>query len=138
MTLFEECLLALDGSTKLSNNETLEVYNLMAELFPITSWGRIDWEKVERKQRLQCSNILFKIEDVDLDAEVYIIWDEVTLPAVKTNLKKVLSVIDDVTAVSFDTWIFCHEDKYVIEFYHESDIQIGWKLQGSSAYRSID
>lgn len=32
MTLFEECLLVLDDSTKLSNNETLEIYNLMAEL----------------------------------------------------------------------------------------------------------
>ncbi len=128
MTLFEECLLVLGDSTELSTNETLELYNLMAESFPMTSWGRIDWGRVERKQRLQYSNLLSKIGDVDLNEEVYIIWDEVTLPAVKTNLKKALLVIDDVTAVSFDTWIFCPEVKIVIEFYHESDIHIGWKV----------
>ena len=128
MTLFEECLLVLGDSTELSTNETLKLYNLMVEWFPMTSWGRIDWGIVERKQRLQCYNLLSKTEDVDLNEEVYIIWDEVTLPAVKTNLKKALLVIDDVTAVSFNTWIFCPKGKLVIEFYHESDIHIGWKV----------
>jgi hypothetical protein len=37
---------------------------------------------------------------------VYVIWDEGTLPIIQTNLDKVFEAIDDVTAVSFDIWIF--------------------------------
>ncbi|WP_420196687.1 hypothetical protein [Caldibacillus thermoamylovorans] len=37
---------------------------------------------------------------------VYVIWDEGTLPIIQSTLYKVFEVIDDVTAVSFDTWIF--------------------------------
>ena len=58
---------------------------------------------------------------------MYILWDEVSLPAVRTNLVKAIDVVDDVTAVSFDTWIFCSSENYVIEFYHENEIRVGWK-----------
>ncbi|WP_308728038.1 hypothetical protein [Bacillus sp. MYb209] len=50
---------------------------------------------------------------------VYIIWDEASLPIIKTNLHQILQVIDDVTAVSFDTWIYSQDVGYVIEYYHE-------------------
>lgn len=56
---------------------------------------------------------------------VYIIWDEATLPIIKTDLHQVLQVIDDVTAVSFDTWIYSPDTGYVIEYYHDGEIRIG-------------
>lgn len=61
----------------------------------------------------------------DLSTPIYIIWDEATLPVVKSNLPSVLEVIYDVTAVSFDTWIFSHVFEYVVEYYHEGETTIG-------------
>ncbi len=58
--------------------------------------------------------------------EVYIIWDEVNLPIIKTDLFSVIDVIYDVTAVSFDTWLFSVDEKSIIEFYHEGEIKIGF------------
>jgi hypothetical protein len=58
-------------------------------------------------------------------AVVYVIWDEGTLPIIKSDLQKVLEVIDDVIAVSFDTWIFSSELGYVIEIYHEGEVWVG-------------
>ncbi|UYX52452.1 hypothetical protein M3Y14_29355 [Bacillus thuringiensis] len=58
---------------------------------------------------------------------VYIIWDEASLPIIKTNLHQILQVIDDVTAVSFDTWIYSQDVGYVIEYYHEGEVRIGDK-----------
>jgi hypothetical protein len=36
-----------------------------------------------------------------------------------------IEVIDDVTAVSFDTWIFSLASGYVIEIYHEGEVWVG-------------
>ena len=52
-------------------------------------------------------------------------WDEATRPAVKSDLHHVLNHIEDVTIVSFDTWLFSPAEKYVIEFYHEGEVTIG-------------
>ncbi|WP_456264107.1 CDI toxin immunity protein [Clostridium sardiniense] len=54
--------------------------------------------------------------------EVYIIWDEVNLPIIKTDLFSVIDVIYDVTEVSFDTWLLSIDIKEVVEFYNESEI----------------
>ncbi|WP_418655553.1 CDI toxin immunity protein [Bacillus nitratireducens] len=48
----------------------------------------------------------------EYNKKVYLIWNEGKLPIGKTDLDKVFEVIDDVNAVSFDTWIygFCCEN----------------------------
>ncbi|WP_232223986.1 hypothetical protein [Anoxybacteroides tepidamans] len=58
---------------------------------------------------------------------IYVIWDEGTLPIVQSELNKVFEVIDDVTAVSFDTWIFSPHSGYVIEIFHDGEVRIGLK-----------
>ncbi|WP_237071922.1 hypothetical protein [Priestia flexa] len=58
---------------------------------------------------------------------VYVIWDEGTLPIIQTTLDKVLKDIDDVTAVSFDTWIFSPSTGYVIEIFHDGEVRVGFK-----------
>ncbi|MGQ0437679.1 CDI toxin immunity protein, partial [Bacillus sp. B-TM1] len=60
---------------------------------------------------------------------IYIIWDEASLPIIKTNLHQILQVIDDVTAVSFDTWLYSPNLGYAIEFYHEGEVRIGNKKE---------
>ena len=44
---------------------------------------------------------------------------------VKTNLHQVLNVIYDVTAVSFDTWIYSLYMGFIIKYHHDGDIRIG-------------
>jgi|WetSurMetagenome_2_1015567.scaffolds.fasta_scaffold334507_2 hypothetical protein len=126
MTLFEECLVALgNNAVVLSEKETSTIFEQMAKNFPITTYGRIDWPNIKHvKQISSIEEILLQIETKN--DEVYILWDEASLPALKTNLSIALSVIDDVAAVSFDTWVYNPNTGYIIEFYHENEIAIGW------------
>lgn len=129
MTLFEECIEALGkDAILLPISERGNLIKLLIERYPLTFYGRIDWDKVDRKFNIGTVNdIKIEMEKLgcNLDSEVYIIWDEATLPIVKTTLQQAIDSIDDVTAVSFDTWIFCQSIGYVIEFYHEGDITLG-------------
>ncbi|MBN2908783.1 hypothetical protein JQC72_04505 [Polycladomyces sp. WAk] len=131
VTLFEECIHALGENCKvLSKEETNRLFSKLGEKFPFTSWGRIDWEKVDNRLYLASSDEIiryFKRETNPFNGIVYIIWDEAALPAVKSDLQTILQVIDDVTAVSFDTWLYCPSDEYVIEFYHEGEIVLGMR-----------
>lgn len=130
MTLFEECILALGNDNEaLCATETKNVFSDMCNLFPMTKWGRIDWENVcGQFEQVSKKDILTQLNRVyhDIDTRVYILWDEVSLPTIRTDLNKVINAIDDVTAVSFNTWIFCPSANYLIEFYHENEIRVGW------------
>lgn len=47
----------------------------------------------------------------------------IVLKEIETNeLFKIVSNLDDVTAVSFNTWLFDIDSKLVIEFYHDEEI----------------
>ena len=49
MTLFEECLRALGkDAVTLSQEDTKKNFEDMETIFPFTSWGKIDWNKVDR------------------------------------------------------------------------------------------
>lgn len=126
MTLLEECLEALkDNYTIVSDDEKIKILNKLENKFPFTRWGRIDWDKIIKKDEVD--NILeVKEKLLNSNMEIYIIWDEVNLPIIKTDLFSVIDVIYDVTAVSFDTWLFSVDEKSIIEFYHEGEIKIGF------------
>jgi 2-hydroxy-3-keto-5-methylthiopentenyl-1-phosphate phosphatase len=127
MTILEECLEVLgNDAIVLSEKETQNISDEMEQMFPVSNWGRIDWEKVKRKIDLDSSSNI--IEYLNMDGFVYIIWSEGTLPVIKADFRKVIEVIDEVTAVSFDTWLLNPNEKWVIEFYHEGDIMIGYSM----------
>lgn len=136
MTLFEECILALDGQVLIMNNEQTKVlFEKLITKFPMTQWGRIDWNQVSNKLvEIKEYDILTKLSEIgfEVSKEVYILWDNAELPAIKSNLLKVLDVLDDVAAVSFDTWIFCPGNQFVIELYHDDAgvVSIGWIEKG--------
>jgi len=46
--LFKECVEKLNP-TILSDQESEEMLKLFETLFPITKWGKIDWEKIDKK-----------------------------------------------------------------------------------------
>lgn len=125
MTLFEECLNAIgENAIILSEKQTSDIFENMSNNFPITEWGRIDWDKLLKKKKITSIDEIIK--NLDTKEEIYILWDEASLPSVKTNLENILNVIDVVTVVSFDTWLYSPKKGYVIEFYHENEINIGW------------
>ncbi|MFJ7819264.1 hypothetical protein ACIQYX_26045 [Bacillus toyonensis] len=128
-TLLDECIEALGENIVVFEGEEREkILDSFENSFPITSWARIDWAKFRDFQ-----NIVY-LDDIEaylnkrycLDSYiVYIIWDEASLPIIKTNLHQILQVIDDVTPVSFDTWLYSPDLGYAIEFYHEGEVRIG-------------
>jgi len=126
MTLLEECLTALEGNALvLSKEESKKIFDNFIKSIPMTPWGTIDWKNTKQVKRILSINNLKHHIPLNKN-EVYILWNEESLPAIKTNIDNVLKVIYDITAVSFDTWIFCPKNKYVIEFYHENEVHIGF------------
>jgi hypothetical protein len=129
MTLLDECIEALGEDAEiLMNSEKEKVLDALESSFPFAEWGRIDWDKVSKRENVNTvDDIIAYLENCyqNFDPVVYIIWDEGALPIIKSDLKKVLEVIADVTAVSFDTWIFSPTSGYVIEIYHEGEVWIG-------------
>lgn len=124
MTLFEECLQALGPSSKVVDvQKSQEIFRKFEGTFPITKYARVDWSKIEKK--VSISSIPEITENVDENLEVMILWDNARLPVVSSTIKEVISVIDDVTAVSFDTWLFSPQEKIVVEFYHEGQVTLG-------------
>ena len=127
LDLFDECLEALGEQKEILSEElTVKYFNSLSKQFPITSWARIDWEKVKNKKRIEYSDELFKwLKDNGIaDTSVIILWNPSDDPAVKTTLENALAVIDDVTAVGSDTFMYS-ELGYVIEFYHDGEVTVG-------------
>ncbi|ASI78539.1 hypothetical protein PDR89_04015 [Bacillus cereus group sp. Bc002] len=128
-TLLEECIEALGEDIEiLENTQGKMVVKSFENAFPITQWGRVDWSNIENY------GDLYNEDEIKLYLQncfgtysqtVYIIWDNARVPVIKTNLHQVLNVIYDVTAVSFDTWIYSPDMGFVIEYHHDGDIRIG-------------
>ncbi|GCE22693.1 CDI toxin immunity protein [Dictyobacter kobayashii] len=130
MSQVEACLRSIGQDARpLSKEQTATMVNQFMLRFPFTNWGRIDWSQIA--SQLDIENIAEIIPGLqraqkNLQAPVYIIWDNATVPSVESRLPQILEHLDDVTAVSFDTWLFSPVVGYVIEFYHEGDIKIGF------------
>lgn len=128
-TLLEECIEALCEEIEiLETNQGKMIVKNFGNAFPITSWGRVDWSNIQNYGDLYNEDeIKVYLQNCfgTYSQTVYIIWDNARVPIIKTNLHQVLKVIDDVTAVSFDTWIYSPDIGYVIEYHHDGDIRIG-------------
>jgi hypothetical protein len=131
MSLFDECIEALGEIVHvLSDSEREQVLRDFENSFPFTEWGRIEWEKVTYHAKVNTVDEIISFLNQNIDEYsnvIYVIWDEGTLPIIQSELNKVFEVIDDVTAVSFDTWIFSPSSGYVIEIFHDGEVRIGLK-----------
>lgn len=133
MSLIDECLQALDGeATLLPEKEGKDILHQLTQMFPFTRWGRIDWPQVRQHVEMDSVSEVLPVllnKGSNTHVAVLIVWDEATKPVMESNLYTVLSHIEEVTIVSFDTWIFCPTEHYVVELYHEGDITVGWSEQ---------
>lgn len=130
MTLLDECLEALgENKVILLESETTSIFKSFSSRFPITRYGAINWDEISNKYYISKLNDITSIIESkknDVGKEIFILWDEASLPCIKTDLDSVLNVIYDVTAVSFDTWLYSSQNNYVVEFNHNGKIVLGF------------
>ncbi|MFV0543018.1 MAG: hypothetical protein ACK5L8_04930 [Marinicella pacifica] len=125
-SLFDECLDSLLNRVNILNDDESDI--LVEEFessFEITTYGRVDWQNVIQKHFLSDISDVLNLDKVANDDEIFIIWDDASYPVVRAKLMDVLNSIEDVIAVSFDTWLYCADKKYVVEFYHEGQTTFG-------------
>ncbi|WLR41740.1 hypothetical protein LC087_12810 [Bacillus carboniphilus] len=131
MSLFDECIEALgeDVDILLERDRELLLRDFERS-FPFTEWGRIQWNKVLKHVEVNTFDEIVSFINQNINEYnnvIYVIWDEEILPIIQADLNKVFDVIDDVTAVSFDTWIFSPSTGYVIEIFHDGEVRVGLK-----------
>ena len=127
--LFEECLEALgDHVSILSNEESEAMYQKMQSQFPFLYWGRIDWNKVSYKYKVEdTANIASMIKDAFKvhDDAVYILWGYGEYPVIRTDLNAAMHAIESIRMVGADQWLYNPHDGVITEYYHEGDVMIG-------------
>jgi len=133
MTLFDECIEALKKVGEvivLSEEETNEIINEFEESVPSDPLvARVDFTQISRKKEIvDDEDILEELykNNVNVNEPVYVFWNDADLPAIQTSIKNVINVIEDVISVSFDTYIFCPKERYVVEYYHEGEAFLGF------------
>ena len=101
--------------------------------FPIAFWNRIDWKngrvnrvEINEQEIKNVSSILFS-KGFDISTPIYIFWGYDSHPCIKTKLTiELLSNIKEIVWLGNDLYIYCPTQKYVIEFFHDDTVNIGW------------
>lgn len=121
--LFEECITSLNECNILSLKESEVLFNQVKNNFPMTSYGCIDWKCVSKSIVIEHISDIYNIFNDCY--EYYILWDQKDIPCVSCKIATIIENIDDVLAVSFDTWVLSKDKKEIIEFSHEGKIVYG-------------
>ncbi|MCR8630882.1 hypothetical protein [Paenibacillus radicis (ex Xue et al. 2023)] len=128
--LFNECVESLgDATIVLSEESGRMIMHELVSIFPLASWGRIDWSKVERKIKVNSPTEIINILGKELDGNdtyFFILWGYSDSPCLKAKLGRIIQYVDGVMRVGTDQFVFCLENSVVIEFYHDGDITIGF------------
>ena len=127
--LFRECLEVLNVSM-IPETESELIGNVFENTFPITTWGKIDWEKIDHKIEIDYDpkDIVPSLEKLfgrKVNTEVYILWSSARYPVIKANLHDIVQHFDDVTCVSFEKFIFNFELLYILEILSSDKMTIG-------------
>lgn len=119
--LFQECVAALgDGVIVYSEDKTTEMYEWFEELFDFTSSGRMIWDRFSHSH-ITLPQLQERFSS--MEEEVYVLWSHDPNPLIRCRLATILEHIEDVLAVSGDTWLW-KPDHLLIEFSREEDIRI--------------
>lgn len=101
--------------------------------FPISFWNRIDWEngRVNRieinEQEIKNISSLLISKGFNTSIPIYIFWGYDSHPCVKTKLtNELLHHIEEIVWLGNDLYIYCPTQKYIIEFFHDDTVTIGW------------
>ncbi|WP_043930657.1 CDI toxin immunity protein [Bacillus sp. EB01] len=115
----------------LTKEEGDQIMDEFVQMFPVAWWGRIDWEKMKNKVKVDdwtpeaISNVL-RSQGCDLTQEAYLLYSSGDYPFVKTSVQRILSNLPELSWIGWDQFIYCPKSKYVIENFHDGDLTIGW------------
>lgn len=131
--LLQEVFGELELFEILDSNTTNSIVEDFSENFPIAFWNRIDWKnaivnRVElNDQGIKSIPSLLISKEFDTSIPIYIFWGYDNHPCVKTKLtEELLSNIEDIVWLGNDLYLYCPTQKYVIEFFHDDTVNIGW------------
>ncbi|WP_417354466.1 hypothetical protein [Flavobacterium sp.] len=123
MNLFEECVELLGSSCRvLDKTETATVFKKFENSVLITWYGRIDWEKLSGFEEIQTLKEI--LNHISAEDKCLVLWNDMSLPVIETTVASFLENIDDVLAVSFDTWLIVKSKNVIIEFFHDRLIKL--------------
>lgn len=112
MTRLKSLIDHLEVLNKLQSSQIEELILAKIRFLPN---GVIDWESYPNSIAvLDFEKTSAKITN----KSCYIMWDEGTLPIVKTDLDSIKKNLFDVTRIAFDTWIVGENFEWVFEFHH--------------------
>lgn len=114
--LYKECINALEVVTILDESSSDSLSEKMFNSFEFDDASTVDWRTYPDHQKVDDFEYLIQ-RNGNLDC--YVLWDNAEYLGIRTNLKSVLNKVDDVTAVSFDTWVIGLEFDWILEFHNE-------------------
>lgn len=109
----------------LMEEESKNFIHKFCNKFPITFYGRIDWSVLNGILAENIEEIISN-EKINLDTEIFIIFNDGSIPVLKTKIEKILKIYDNLSCIGFDQWIITKSDEIMIELYHEGEIKY-WK-----------
>ena len=117
--LFQECLEALN-TCLLPKEESDKLSKLFKQIVPITTWGKVNWEKIDHHvfigyDPIEIIPALEKLLQQPVDKMVFIEWSDYELPVIKANLDAIVKFFDDVACVAHEKFIFNLTQGYIIE-----------------------
>ncbi|TDK61742.1 hypothetical protein E2K98_12700 [Bacillus salipaludis] len=117
----------------LSSDETELIIKDFTDNFPIAFWNRINWAEKSVNQlainEVEINSIPFILnrKGFDTSSSIYIFWGTGNFPGVRTTLTSgLLQKYDEILWVGSDMYYYCPVQKYIIEFFHDDSINIGW------------
>ncbi|WP_409292791.1 hypothetical protein [Peribacillus sp. SCS-37] len=115
----------------LDEKESNKIETEMTDIFPIAWYGRIDWGQLNNKivipdEEIQLIPNILSQQGLKNTLPVYLIVGLFGYPVAKTSLSAILDNIDEIMCMGPDQYIYCPLSKYVIEFFHDGVITVGW------------
>jgi hypothetical protein len=107
--------ISIENVEVLDELQTTQIEELILEKIVFIPSGRIDWRTYPNS--ILVLDLKETIKEIT-NRNCYVMWDEGTLPIVKTNLDSIGNNIFEITKIAFDTWVVGDRFDWVIEFHH--------------------
>lgn len=98
--------------------------------FPVVSWGRLDWPHIEGSLCLEefgpepSADWLTRVlqaQHIDNNVWVTVLWSNGAAPSLRLRLQDAIAHLEDLSAKSFDMWLYDESDNWIVEHYHEGE-----------------
>ena len=112
------------------------IRNWVSDNFEIADWGRINWLDINGPIKWgvcdpSLKNKIIEALDkiADKSASLYVLWSSAERPVLNLKLDDFKNHLLEIFEEDFDTWVFCPDSGWCLEFYHEGDVVLGVKAR---------